>query len=61
MAKSKRGLASADEATRREVASKGGSATHRRGRGLQNADKETRQQVARMGGQASRGGGRRSM
>jgi len=38
---SNRGLASADEKTRREVASKGGSAPHAK-RGLQASDEETK-------------------
>lgn len=58
MADDNRGLASADQETREEVASKGGSAAHPNGRGLQNADQETREEVARQGGQASHGGGR---
>jgi general stress protein YciG len=49
---SNRGLASADEQTRQDVASKGGRADHPDGRGLQNADDETRQRVAREGGLA---------
>lgn len=48
-----RGLASADEKTRQEVASKGGRAEHPRGRGLQNADPETRKRVASAGGRHS--------
>ncbi len=52
---SNRGLASADEETKQEVASKGGKADHPNGRGLQNADEETKQEVASQGGQASRG------
>ena len=50
---SKRGLASADEKTRKEVASKGGLAEHPHGRGLQNADEATRERVARAGGKHS--------
>jgi hypothetical protein len=52
-----RGLASADEKTRKRVASEGGKAPHDE-RGLEAADKETRERVAREGGKASRGGGR---
>lgn len=51
MAKSKRGLASADEETRKRVGQKGGRAKHKL-RGLQAASAETRQRVARMGGKA---------
>ncbi len=47
-----RGLASADEQTRKEVAKKGGEAPHSE-RGLQAADEETRERVAREGGKAS--------
>ena len=50
-----RGLASADEKTRKRVASEGGKAP-RDERGLEAADKETRQRVARKGGKASHGG-----
>ena len=46
-----KGLASADEETREEVASKGGKASHEK-RGLQAADEETREEVARKGGQS---------
>ena len=53
-----RGLASADEKTRKRVASEGGKAPHDE-RGLQAADKETRERVAREGGKASRGSGRK--
>jgi hypothetical protein len=53
-----RGLASADEKTRKRVASEGGSAPHDE-RGLEAADKETRERVAREGGKASHGGGRK--
>jgi general stress protein YciG len=59
MANDKRGLASADEKTRKMVASKGGSAPHDE-RGLEAADKETRQKVASKGGKASHGGRRKS-
>ena len=41
-----RGLTSADEKTRKRVASEGGSAPHIE-RGLEAADEETRQRVAR--------------
>ena len=54
-----RGLASADEKTRKRVASEGGSAPHDE-RGLETADQETRERVAREGGKASSGGGRKS-
>jgi general stress protein YciG len=45
-----RGLASADEETKEEVARKGGEAPHEK-RGLQAADEETKEEVARKGGQ----------
>jgi hypothetical protein len=51
MAKSKRGLASADEETRKRVGQKGGQA-HHRVRGLQAASAATRKRVASMGGRA---------
>lgn len=54
-----RGLASADERTREEVARKGGKAQHSK-RGLQAADQQTRERVAQAGGRASHSGGRRS-
>jgi general stress protein YciG len=54
-----RGLASADEKTRKKVASQGGKAPHDE-RGLEAADKETRKKVASKGGKASHGGGRKS-
>ncbi|MBA3978126.1 MAG: hypothetical protein H0X50_08065 [Nitrosopumilus sp.] len=47
-----RGLASADEETRKRVAKKGGEAPHDE-RGLQAADEETRKRVASEGGKAS--------
>lgn len=50
MAKSKRGLASADAQTRKRVASMGGS-SH---------SEEFFSEIGRKGGQRSRGGGRRS-
>jgi general stress protein YciG len=56
---SNRGLASADERTRREVASKGGSAPHQK-RGLQASDEQTKKRVSQAGGHASHSGGRRS-
>ncbi|HET8855930.1 MAG TPA: hypothetical protein VFT83_03765 [Nitrososphaeraceae archaeon] len=59
MTKENRGLASADEKTRKRVASKGGSAPHDE-RGLEAADVETRKRVAREGGKASHGGGKKS-
>ena len=51
MANSRRGLASADEKTRKRVGQKGGKAHHSK-RGLQAADQATRQRVARAGGEA---------
>ena len=59
MAKENRGLASADEKTRKRVASQGGRAPHEE-RGLEAADKETRKRVASQGGKASHGGGRKN-
>ncbi|EKE25102.1 MAG: hypothetical protein ACD_5C00293G0001 [uncultured bacterium] len=56
---SNRGLASADERTRREVAQKGGQAPHSK-RGLQASDEETKRRVAQAGGRASHSGGRPS-
>ena len=53
-----RGLASADEKTRKRVASKGGKASHDE-RGLEAASKETRKRVASKGGKASRSGRKR--
>ena len=52
-----RGLASADEKTKKRVASEGGSAPHDE-RGLEAVDQEIRERVAREGGKASHGGGR---
>jgi hypothetical protein len=46
-----RGLASADEETKKRVARAGGSAPHEE-RGLQAADEETKERVARKGGQS---------
>ena len=57
MSNDNRGLASADEKTRKRVASEGGKAPHDE-RGLEAADDKTRERVAREGGKASRGGGR---
>ena len=54
-----RGIASANEKTRKRVVSEGGSAPHDE-RGLEAADQETRERVAREGGKASDGGGRKS-
>ena len=48
---SNRGLASADEQTKKKVASAGGSAPHEE-RGLQAADEQTKESVARAGGEA---------
>ena len=59
MTKENRGLASADEKTRKRVASQGGRAPHDE-RGLEAADKETRKRVASQGGKASHGGGRKN-
>ena len=59
MTNDNRRLASADEKTRKRVASKGGSAPHDE-RGLEAADVETRKRVAREGGKASHGGGKKS-
>ena len=59
MSNDNKGLASADEKTRKRVASEGGSAPHDE-RGLEAADQETRERVAREGGKASSGGGRKS-
>ena len=59
MSNDNRGLASADEKTRKRVASEGGKAPHDE-RGLEAADQETRKRVAREGGKASSGGGRKS-
>jgi hypothetical protein len=58
MSRANRGLASADENTRKRVASKGGRAPHQE-RGLEAANEETRKRVAREGGKASSGGGRK--
>ena len=58
MSRANRGLASADENTRKRVASKGGRAPHE-ARGLEAASEETRKRVAREGGKASSGGGRK--
>ena len=46
-----RGLASADEETRKKVAKAGGEAPHDE-RGLQAADEETKERVARKGGES---------
>ncbi len=51
MAMSNRGLASADEKTRKRVGHLGGTA-HHKVRGLQAADEKTRKRVARLGGRA---------
>jgi hypothetical protein len=53
-----RGLASADEKTRKRVASEGGKAEHDES-GLEAADQETRERVTREGGKASSGGSRK--
>jgi hypothetical protein len=52
-----RGLASADEKTRKRVASEGGSAPHDE-RGLEAADQETKERVASEGGKSPHKGGR---
>ncbi len=57
MSNDNRGLASADEKTRKRVASEGGKAPHNE-RGLEAADEETKERVAREGGKASHSGGR---
>jgi hypothetical protein len=57
MSNDNRGLASADEKTRKRGASEGDKASHDE-RGLEAANEETRERVAREGGKASRGGGR---
>jgi len=49
---SNRGLASADEATRKRVARAGGSAPHPHGRGMQNVDPARRSEIASRGGKA---------
>ena len=54
-----RGLASADEKTRKRVASQGGKAPHGE-RGLEAANEETRKRVASQGGKASHGGRRKT-
>lgn len=54
-AQSNRGLASADESTRRRVASAGGSAPHPRGRGMQRVSPEKRREIASKGGRARHG------
>ncbi len=53
-----RGLASADEKTRKRVASEGGKAEHDES-GLEAADQETRERVTREGEKASSGGSRK--
>ena len=59
MANDNRGLASADEKTRKRVASKGGSAPHDK-RGLEAADEQTRKRVASKGGKASHSGDKKN-
>ena len=56
MSNDNRGLASADEKTKKRVASEGGKAPHDE-RGLEAADEETRKRVSRQGVKASNGGG----
>jgi len=58
MGNDNRGLASADEKTKKRVASEGGKAPHDE-RGLEATDEETRKRIAREGGKASSGGGRK--
>jgi general stress protein YciG len=58
MSNNNRGLASADEKTRKRVASEGGKAPHDE-RGLEAADEETKERVAKAGGKASHSGGRK--
>jgi general stress protein YciG len=58
MSNDNRGLASADEKTRKRVASEGGKAPHDE-RGLEAADEETKERVAKAGGKASHSGGRK--
>jgi hypothetical protein len=59
MTSDNRGLASADEKTRKRVASEGGKASHDE-HGLEAADEETKERIAREGEKASHGGGRKS-
>lgn len=54
-AKSKRGFAKMDPAKQREIASKGGIASHVRGTGHQWSREESRE-AGRLGGLKSRGG-----
>jgi general stress protein YciG len=58
MSNDNRGLASADEKTKKRVASEGGKAPHDE-RGLEATDEETRKRIAREGGKASSGGRRK--
>jgi general stress protein YciG len=58
MSNDNRGLASADEKTKKRVASEGGKASHDE-KGLEATDEETRKRVASEGGKASSGGGRK--
>jgi hypothetical protein len=58
MSNDNRGLASADEKTKKRVSSEGGKAPHDE-RGLEATDEETRKRVAREGGKTSSGGGRK--
>lgn len=71
MAESKRGLASADERTRTEVARKGGTAVSqdrqhmseigRKGGQTVSQDRKHMSEIGRKGGQASHSGGRQSI
>ena len=58
MSNDNRGLASADEKTKKRVASEGGKAEHDE-RGLEAASKETKKRVASKGGKASSSGRKR--
>jgi len=57
MAISDRGFASMDPRKQREIAAKGGRASH--SGGFASMDPRKQREIARKGGQASRGGGRR--
>lgn len=56
---SSRGFASMDEKKQREIASKGGKASHSQGKGHEFSSEEARE-AGRKGGQASHSGGNRS-
>ncbi|MDP2641005.1 MAG: KGG domain-containing protein [Candidatus Yanofskybacteria bacterium] len=55
---SKRGFASMDPEKQREIAKKGGEASHEGG--FASMDPEKQREIARKGGEASRGGRRKS-